>query len=295
MFSKRKLKAFNKNLNKRISSSPKWVMRIYFYFLNLAKRRYYKNERLLMKNRLSSKSDQPSILFFTLHKCASTFIRDTLERFALEKEMVTINYSGLFNEKQQEKYYHDSKFINKVFRKSGFLYGAFRQYYPFRIDKRIKILLVLRDPRDVLTSHYFSTAFNHPLVEKEFLEKRERAQQQTIDEYVLEKLPIFKARYEKYIDNVLGKENVLFIKYEEMVEDFPNWLKKVLSFLELDENQDLMNTIISETSFEVNKEDPKEFKRSVKAGDHLRKLQKETIDYLNKDLSNVLTALEYDT
>jgi len=288
-----KIKSINKNINKKIRNASPWLMSIYFFFLDLAKLRYYKNERKLMKGKLKSQSEQPSIIFFTVHKCASTFIRDTLEKLSDGTGMQTINYSGLFNEAQQKKHYHDPTFVNRVFKKNGFLYGAFRQYYPFDPKGEIKILLVLRDPRDVLTSHYFSTAFNHPLVEKEFLEKRKKAQAQTIDEYVLEKLPIFKERYEKYISEILGKPNVMFVKYEEMVEDFSSWIQKVASFAGLAGNSQRINDIIAETSFEVKSENPNEFKRSVKAGDHLRKLQPATIDILNRELGVALKALNY--
>jgi len=55
----------------------------------------------------------------------------------------------------------------------------------------------------------------------------------TIDEFVLNEAENFKTIYKAYCNNLLDKSNVLFLKYEEMISDFPAWLNKLSGFLEI--------------------------------------------------------------
>lgn len=57
--------------------------------------------------------------------------------------------------------------------------------------ENFKILLVLRDPRDILVSSYYSVAYSHPFPDdkertKEFLTERYRVRDMTVDQYVIE-------------------------------------------------------------------------------------------------------------
>ncbi|MGB5024323.1 MAG: sulfotransferase domain-containing protein, partial [Saprospiraceae bacterium] len=176
---------------------------------------------------------------------------------------------------------------------NGYFYGAFRAYYPFPNLDKFKIVLVLRDPRDVLTSFYFSTLFNHPLSSVEVYNDRNKYANYTIDKYVLEIAPRMQKIYADYCNNLLHRENVLFLKYEDMIEDFGPWLQRLTNFLDLKNAEEQVQQIISKTSFKVKKEDKHSFIRNVKAGDHLSKLKTETILALNKLFQNELEILNY--
>jgi hypothetical protein len=94
------------------------------------------------------------------------------------------------------------------------------------------IILHLRDPRDVLVSSFFSNAFSHP-VNPAIFNPGEAARQewieQGIDAFVIGQSPSVVDRYNYVIDNLLGRENVLFLKYEEMALNYQEWLAKFLS------------------------------------------------------------------
>ena len=189
------------------------------------------------------------------------------------------------------------------FRKKGYFYGPWR-YLPSWIPfaEPYQVLLLLRDPRDVLVSFYFSMAFSHPIPSgggqpvpgyEWIREKKEKASRMTIDEFVLDQSQVFWDVYQPYCEKLLGKKNVLLVKYEHMVSDFESWLDTVISFLKLHPSQEVKDHLLAAADFRVNEENPYAHKRQVLPGDHVRKLKSETIEALNKMWRPILKALSY--
>lgn len=288
---KRKLKKIYHNVNKKIKNN-RFLISLNILITPVLKYFYFSNERKLIKGNNFSHSTHKSILFFTSQKCASTFLSDIFEQFCATEKMPSIRFSNYFKDVDRSEIFNSSKFLNTAFISTGYYYGAFRKFHKIPNLDEFRIVLVLRDPRDVLTSSYFSTAFNHPVTRRDTLEKREKALKQTIDEYVIENCKYYKDVYEEYSLRLIGKKNVLFLRYEDMIEDFSPWLEKLVNHCELDTNNDVFDKIISSTSFKVS-ENPQNFMRNVKAGDHLVKLQPDTIQFLNIEFKNVLQSLGY--
>jgi hypothetical protein len=288
---KNKLKKYYHYLNRKIKGN-KILLNINFMMKPLFKYFYFKNERKMAKGVDFSKSNHKSILFFTTQKCASTFISNIFERLTSKERMKSIRFSNYLPDVDRSVEFTNSSFLNRAFKPKGYYYGAFRKFHKIPSLDKYHIVLVLRDPRDVLTSSYFSASHNHPVDRIHILEEREKALKQTIDEYVISKTDIYKEIYLNYAKELLNNENALFLKYEDMVSDFTPWLSKLLNFCDINKNKDEIQKIINETSFEVT-EDKNNFKRSVKAGDHLNKLKPETIEFLNKEFSTVLEKFGY--
>jgi len=161
-----------------------------------------------------------------------------------------------------------------------------------------KIFLMLRDPRDVLTSFYFHHAFPPSSLnpaQREFINARSKeTRSKSIDEWVLEMAPVMQARYDEYIERFYNKSNVLFLKYEDMVADFASWLSKLTAFYDLNLSNNTIDSILKTASFNVAQEDKKAHKRQVTPGDHKRKLKRETIQALNSQFHKILGTLDYD-
>lgn len=238
--------------------------------------------------------DSSSILFFTTHKCASTLIVKILRELCLKHKIVPVDIDGyiITHTNNDKSVFKDKGFMKRVFHPKGYYYGALRYFRLIPDMEKYKIFLMLRDPRDVITSMYFSIAFSHTVFNDDLIEKRRETQEKTIDDFVLESIPSFKKRYEEYIDNILNMNNTLFLKYEQMVSDFPLFLKKMSKGLDV-YDETIINRLVNEISFESRKEDKYSHVRNVKPGDHLNKLKPTTIDVLNRELKDVLKTLKY--
>ena len=78
------------------------------------------------------------------------------------------------------------KDANICFNKEGIIYTGFRHYPSFELDlKGIKCVLLVRDPRDMLVSLYYSIVKSHviPKNYEPLRESRQLASQQTIDKF----------------------------------------------------------------------------------------------------------------
>ena len=163
-----------------------------------------------------------------------------------------------------------------------------------------KVVLMLRDPRDVLVSFYYSVAYSHgiPVHNRKIAQRRraarKRALNMTIDEFVLEEANVFLDRYQTYCKELLNKRNVLFVKYEDMIYDFKNWLGRIVEFLDIKVKQETLDTIINKADSGAKKEDITKHKRVVTPGDHKRKLKQTTIEKLNFKYKEIFEKLDYE-
>lgn len=267
----------------------------------------FKNENLLLQGKCKPKSTHQSILFYTAHKCASVYTGQILKSLTKNIGMIPIDIENYvpfkFDKQVKELSNHEKKEIIEAnfFQPNGYFYGPLRH---LRWEKEAlaledyKILLMLRDPRDALTSRYFSQAYSHSLprvktAAERMLKSRKEALVTPIDEWVLRYVSGYLKRYENYCENLLGRPNVFFVKYEDMVNDFPTWLNTVIKALELDNvDKELVEKLIHEAGFDV-EENVNSHKRQAKPGDHKRKLKPETISKLNETFSEVLDLLNY--
>jgi hypothetical protein len=237
------------------------------------------------------------MIFFTVHRCASRYVTNILKKLVEESDMCHVDIGGylwnggiIYTEPQN------------IYRKFGYLYGPFygmdkeELIIPIENLDDFKILYMLRDPRDVLTSYYFHWGYelySNPAVEDYLKVRSEETLAMTIDEWVLEKFPLFLERYKTYLEKFNNKPGILFIKYEDMLEDFDNWLNNIIRFIDVNVKKGTIESIKRKANFKVDKEDVKAHKRQVIPGDHKRKLKKETINILNSQFNKILDELDY--
>lgn len=290
------MKTYQRKLEDSVKKNNKSILaKAYTALLQISRPFYFKDEYLLLHGlKPKTNSKQQSILFYTVHKSASTFIKNTVMELLAHENLTVINFSGYLSKNAQEATYNNTDKMGKLLKPKGYFYGAFRSYYSFPEMERYKILLVLRDPRDVLNSYYFSTLYNHPIGRKEVLEEREMYADMDIDSFVLHKAPEFKIRYSDFCKHLLHRPNVVLLQYEDMISNFTPWINKLSDFLEIKNNEEVKKNIIAKTSFKVKKEDKNSFIRSIKANDYKDKLKPETIEKLNEIFRDELTQLGYE-
>ncbi len=255
----------------------------------------YRNEVLALQGKHVSNSNHPSFFFFTTHKCASVFILQNLARLAEDKGMEHIHLEAYFGRTDHTQYenFLDSEFASKVFKPTGFYFGPFRERYGINPPDDNPILLILRDPRDVLTSYYYSVSMSHGVLHPDIIQMREEARQTRIDDYVIRKADMFFERYLDYANHLLSRPNTLFLRYEDMVVNFEEWLYQIAEHLHLQTNQRTIDQLVGKANFDVS-EDVKSHKRQVMPGDHRRKLRTETIAHLNEKFTPIFSRMGYE-
>jgi hypothetical protein len=160
-----------------------------------------------------------------------------------------------------------------------------------------KVILHLRDPRDCLTSLYYSILHSHPVPEgagkDDFLKFRAQVASRSIDEQCLLQSRGYIRLYNNYIDLYKNSENIFLSRYEDMVSDFENWLNGIFTFTQAPLNHFHFTNILDNADFQVDKEDISKHKRRVVPGDFLDKLAPATIQQLNEKFSAALECFGY--
>lgn len=144
----------------------------------------------------------------------------------------------------------------------------------------------VRDPRDCIVSYYYSLRFSH--VEREGLEgariraRRESLEHITIDGFVENILLGGKEVDDDFSRSFELLENVrrawpdaILSRYEDMVEEFPDWLVGVVEQFGIDIDYEMIIDLIARTDFLQNlrvEENQYNHKRQITPGDFRRKL-----------------------
>ena len=239
-----------------------------------------------------------SFFVFSMHKTGSTLLNNMLV------EVCQLASIPIFSPEQIEfrnglpmGKLDDS--IQQWFVRRGYCFSGFRQFPDYLIDFDLgpfrKILLV-RDPRDMVVSHYFSHKISHPMPPGELGQKmkemRERLQAMSIDEYSLWFGKVIRESYGRYASSIFDS-NLRVFRYEDVIFRKRQWLTDVLEYAGVELPQADIWRIADSRDVVPEQEDATKHIRRVTPGDHIEKLKPETIAGLNELLGEMLARFNY--
>jgi hypothetical protein len=261
-------------------------------------------ERQLQSGSYSNASQHPSIIHFSLNRAGTQYVKSILDRCGTANGMVPANLNRFAREAGLPYLDHldadEMGPYRHMFRSRGYLYSAFSGFVESIPDlDQYRILVVVRDPRDVLTSRYYSNAFGHGLPAdpgraEGFDRRRSAALAITVDEFALRNEKALGDVYREYGERLMGQPNVWVSRYEDVVLDFSEWLDGMLRFTDLAIDATLRSTLELEAASSTPRAENKaRHARQVLPGDHRRKLTPATIERLNSTLADVLDRYGY--
>ena len=248
---------------------------------------------------IPSNKSHDSFSIFTLHKCASTMLQRCFEKIgdfngitnvALDKWIFSTGYTYTSENKKEFK---------NLFVPKGYWYGVYRgpfiKWTDWEISKKKSILLV-RDPRDIVVSHYFSMSYSHVAPGSKNVKMCDTPSFvfKEINEYVVEVADKFNDVLERYIDDLLPLGNTKLFRYEDVILDKIQFFVPAMNHLNLDfPRKDFLKMIVEETQI-PSTENVHQHIRRVLPGDYKNKLSEETIDKLNNKFRRVLDYFDYN-
>lgn len=245
----------------------------------------------------------PSVLYFSLHKAASTLLRILAGDLANQNRMTHVDIQGFLFRQGLDLNARQVKELAGLFLPRGYSYGVFRCFEQFSqyerqdfLNSRKSVLLV-RDPRDALTSMYFSHLYSHVLPggakRKRWERLRDSREQVDLDGFVLEKSADYLRRMLDYGSCLAGNPNCRLYRYEDVIFRKADWIVSLADHLGLGITREQLGELLEKVDLRPQKEDIHSNVRQVTPGDHRKKLKSSTIDELNQTLEPALEAFGY--
>jgi hypothetical protein len=286
-----------------ILDNNNYVKRLFLktpFLIHLFLRRRFNVELKLIAGKHKNNNPHSSIIHFSLNKAATQYTKKILRECVIENGMVPahINEYAFYTKfpyltglsaEEMVKFSH-------IFKPNGYFYSAFGGFVPgiSEMDK-YKVILMVRDPRDILVSWYYSIAFSHSIPpitsnrHEEYIRKRKKAQEVTIDDHVISESDRVFNILNRYQTDLLDLfPHVYLTSYEKMTSNFEGWLKDLLDACELEISSQTFQKLVEDNKQLQPKEENKyKHIRKGKPGDYLDKLQPGTIEYLNNKFSPI--------
>lgn len=284
---------------------------LYIYLTTKLFYRIVSKKKIILFNRiadsdkfLQNKNINRSIIFWTTHKCASTFISKFLYLISKETKLKHVDYAGLIWELGNEIKTNNPFLIETecdfLYRKYGEIYGPMRTPFEFEIRKHLNNIFFLRDPRDLIVSKYYSIAYSHPepsndKVKLEFLNKRNIALRMDINEFFLKQIdewiiPHY-STYKKIREN---SEISSFFKYEDLKEHPKKTFLELTKNMKISIQENLVDELISKLEKPFKKKISKNqdinysHTRSGKSRQFEYEIEKKTLKLGNDKLKDLL-------
>ncbi len=250
----------------------------------------------------SDKRMNQDILFFTMHRSGSMFV------FQFCAQLCSLADIPYYSPNLEHNIIPQQPEPEFWYNKHG-CFGPLRRYMEIPHMEDYQVILHLRDPRDVLVSMFYSFCYSHNGPIEPNTGIRKEVADRGIDNFVLmmstgtppisgygtgptEIAGNVLQRYETYLERLVGKPNVIFVTYEEMVNSFQSWMEKMIVPFGLPPNPRI-DTAQTRELFSVSQENAHRHKRKIMPGDYKEKLAPGTIAQLNHRFHHVLTALKY--
>ena len=192
--------------------------------------------------------------------------------------------------------------LSHLFSERGYAYLGFRSFWirdQYDISDN-KCLLLIRDPRDAMVSHYFSYLYSHGIpssgpVSTTMSNNRSKFDGIDINEYVLRPqfINVFKNGFQNY-ETFLAPHMTRVYRYEDIIYFKSEWLADMLNHLGVDLPGDIASDIVKKHDVRPLQEDPSKHVRQVAPGNFRQHLAEETIRSLNEALSHILNKYGYD-
>ncbi len=244
----------------------------------------------------------PSVYVFSLPKAGSVLLDNIMRGLS---EQVGVTYVSLMGEffKLGLAEQDVPSTTSNVFADNGYCFGGFRAFpKTFEIPNLStrKSIFLLRDPRDMLVSHYFSMRSSHPdpgkilTTSRQSLQRRDKALVMNVDEYALDLASYYLRQLSRYIDVFKDHpENFTVFRYEDVIFEKRAWVADICRALNWNVSERARNKIADKNDVVPSAENEAQHIRQVTPGDGMRKLQPVTIERLNELFEPQLTYFGY--
>ncbi|MFT7686577.1 MAG: hypothetical protein ACI9FB_001922 [Candidatus Azotimanducaceae bacterium] len=233
-----------------------------------------------------------STLMFDMLRAVSSKL--PLSYFSIEDELYSSGRYGV----------NRPKGLDFSYSANGVIYGGFRKYPSYEIKDidLAKAVWLVRDPRDMMVSRYFSLVYSHAAPTKagvktleKFYASRVAAKKIEINRFVLQRqiVPLAKEIESYYARAFPSRSNVRIYRYEDVIFDKARWLADMCDWLEIKISMADIESITSSFNQLPSIEAPNNHIRKVTPGKFREHLLPATIKRIEGTFAEFMNDFEY--
>jgi len=191
--------------------------------------------------------------------------------------------------------------IETVISGIGYCYGVLRVPWTRNLDTIAghKKIFLVRDPRDVIVSLYFSLTRSHALPGQgssrdSLLSRRTESLALSIDEFVQQGKEFgILENMRTFIQFSETLPNSRLFKYEDIIFEKKRWVAEMVEFLDLEVSADTIKAIVDRHDVIPKDEDPDRHIRQVTPGNHKKHLSRQSIAVIETAFGDILEKMSY--
>lgn len=242
----------------------------------------------------ASTSGKPSILLVGLPKSGTTMLTQVFKLACRANGVAHVDLHGdLFKRGLGEKADQELEGISQLFQPTGYCYGAFRRAFGFLNQspaaREMTVIWIVREPKDILVSRYFSDAYSHPTgtgkQSDDFKARREAFLKMTVSEYARNTVEGY-AQNCAHFQRMIPSKQIHWYRYEDIIYKKREWISDMMAKIDWSLNDAQMQEILDLVDVFPEAENKEQHIRQVHPGNYVKHLDQETIDYVDRVLAD---------
>jgi len=243
--------------NNLLKLNYNWSQTNIFIQLYLSKKNLNNNEKRNILKKVNYDNIMHKFIIVT-HKAASIYIFNILQKICHKSNILTLDHdeiSFFIKKFENESFSLDDMLLTNEYNNTLYFGGRTGPYYVNILKKNLffyKGIYVVRDPKDIIISQYFSMKYSHKVSSVRIIEIRKNLNEISIEEGIKLIIQDFEKSIAQYMSLWLKyykDSNILILKYEQLVENPQKFFVNILDHLELNVSNDLIKKIIQNNSF----------------------------------------------
>jgi hypothetical protein len=192
--------------------------------------------------------------------------------------------------------------LDQAFPEHGYCFSGFRHiprsFFGSNALKRARMVVVTRDPRDILVSAYFSIRLSHQYPNaatpqfRHMVELLQRSTELSIDDFCLDSAAFLNTEL-WYLQKVLDDKDTMVLRYEDFIYDKIVIGRSLRDWCGIDIPDERLKEIIRPHDILPDVEQPLSHLRQGHPGDYRRKLRPATVIELNTTLKSFMKTFGY--
>jgi len=246
--------------------------------------------------------ERPSCLAFSMTKAGSTLLFNILEAASARAGLAYFAIEDVLFSQGRVGRDRPAR-LDMAFSPTGLCYGGFRRFPAYRIPilDTTRAVWLVRDPRDMLVSLYFSKAYSHAApgepgsaASERFRASRERTRATDMEAFALDHVMQYACALEGYYaQGFPQRDTVRIYRYEDVVFDKRAWLADMADWFGWRLSSDDIEAAVGPNDVVPEAEDPARHIRRVRPGGYREHLSQRALHRIESVLGEFMRDFGY--